>query len=358
MYFVKKRVVLYVLSWVLAVSANTNPQCNPLLPKQGPCPPVPALSQTIIEEFSENTGDWSIYSTPNNVVFTDEGLCLTMDGMYQNPGIQSNFYIMFGKVEVTLRAAGGRGIISSFYLQSDSLDEIDFEWFGGDPYEVQSNYFSKGNVTTYERGGYHAVRSPQEEFHTYTIDWTEEKLTWFVDFQPVRSLMNTSNEGYPQTPMRLFTGIWAGGDISNSPGTIDWAGGVVDYDDLPQSMVIEKAVVTDYSSGSMYRYTDKSGDWQSVEAIDGEINGRKQEAVVEFERLLNGEQLHRINRRNYSEEMENVDRMFKEGPVSDTPDSKETSPIQRNASGSLSAKGSLKLMILSFFLFTIISDFF
>lgn len=51
---------------------------------------------------------------------------------------------MFGKVEVVLKAAPGAGIVSSFVMQSDDLDEIDWEWLGSDPDEVQSNFFGKG----------------------------------------------------------------------------------------------------------------------------------------------------------------------------------------------------------------------
>ncbi len=40
--------------------------------------------------------------------------------------IVSNEYIFFGKVEVALKAANGTGIVSSFVMESDDLDEIDW----------------------------------------------------------------------------------------------------------------------------------------------------------------------------------------------------------------------------------------
>ena len=45
-----------------------------------------------------------------------------------------------------MRAAPGTGIVSSAILQSDDLDEIDWEWIGGSSTKAQSNYFGKGNV--------------------------------------------------------------------------------------------------------------------------------------------------------------------------------------------------------------------
>ena len=56
---------------------------------------------------------------------------------------------MFGKVDIELQAAPGAGIVSSFVLQSDTLDEIDWEWLGADPDEVQSNYVSISSMRTH-----------------------------------------------------------------------------------------------------------------------------------------------------------------------------------------------------------------
>jgi hypothetical protein len=42
--------------------------------------------------------------------------------------IVSAKYIFFGKVDVTMKAANGTGVVSSFVMESDDLDEID--WVG------------------------------------------------------------------------------------------------------------------------------------------------------------------------------------------------------------------------------------
>lgn len=54
---------------------------------------------------------------------------------------------MFGKVSVTTKASAGTGIVSSFILESDDLDEIDWEWLGSTDTSVESNFFGKANVT-------------------------------------------------------------------------------------------------------------------------------------------------------------------------------------------------------------------
>lgn len=41
-------------------------------------------------------------------------------------------------------------------------------------------------------------------------------------------------------------------------------------------MQVKSIKVTDYSTGKQYEYTDKTGSWQSIKAVDGKVNGRRQ----------------------------------------------------------------------------------
>ena len=189
----------------------------------------------------------------------------------------SAFHIMFGRISVTMKAAPGQGIVSSVVLQSATLDEIDLEWIGGDDAQVQTNYFGKGQVTTYNRGQFNPAPNNQKEFHTYTIDWTKDRILWAVDDTEIRTLTaDKAEEGqYPQTPMQVKFGSWAGGDPGNPEGTIQWAGGRTNYGDGPYTMVVQSISVSDYSTGKEYRYKDKSGSWESIEAVDGKVNGNE-----------------------------------------------------------------------------------
>lgn len=63
------------------------------------------------------------------------------------PTMQSNWYIFFGEVSVEMKVAPGTGIVSCAILESDDLDEIDWEWLGGTADQVETNYFGKGNTT-------------------------------------------------------------------------------------------------------------------------------------------------------------------------------------------------------------------
>jgi hypothetical protein len=210
-----------------------------------------------------------------NPTYGSDGVTFSVSGQGHSPQLNSVFYIMFGRVEVTMKAAPGAGIVSSLVLQSDDLDEIDMEWLGADSTEVQTNYFGKGQTTTYNRGQFHKTPENQSKFQTYTIDWTSDRIIFSVGGTVVRTLKASEAEAnqYPQTPMQVKFGAWSGGDSSNAPGTVEWARGPTNFAAGPFSMTVKSIAITDYSTGKEYRYKNTSGSWQSIEAVGGQING-------------------------------------------------------------------------------------
>lgn len=264
--------------------------CNPLLDSN--CEGLnEALASTISESFRDYSDYFDVFSENGKTSYTKSGLKLTIAERYDNPSIKSNFYIFFGKVEVTVKTAKGQGIVSSVFLQSDDLDEIDLEWIGGDPYTLQTNYFVRGNTSDYSRSGYHSMDNTQSQYHTYTIDWTLDSLKFSIDGTEVRNIQRkhtAKDYGYPETPMLIYVGAWVGGDKDNEKGTIEWAGGVTNYQEAPYIMKVEKIVVTDYSSGKFYQYVGNKGDWKSVKSVGGEVNGRILSANKEFKVVAHG----------------------------------------------------------------------
>ncbi|GAO13849.1 hypothetical protein UVI_02004320 [Ustilaginoidea virens] len=217
-------------------------------------------------------GPVNSFEASGSPTYGRDGVSLTVSRGGDAPQLQSLFYIMFGRVEMTLRAAPGAGIVSSLVLQSDDLDEIDVEWLGAAPDEVQTNYFGKGRTTTYNRGQLHAVPGTQARWITYAVDWTADRIVWTADGRVLRELpaAQAAPDQYPQTPMQVKFGAWAGGDPAyNAPGTVAWARGPTDFAKGPFAMHVRSVVVADYSTGKEYRYKDTSGTWQSIEAVGG-----------------------------------------------------------------------------------------
>lgn len=253
----------------LLATAQTFSSCNPT---QQSCPPNDGLGGTAF--FDLETAPSEFTMTPPTT-FGPDGATFTINRSGEGPTMKSKFYIMYGNVELVLRTARGKGVVTSAHLQSDVLDEIDWEWLGGDNGRVQSNYFRLGNTESYDRAAYHPNPGHQDGFHTYTIDWTSDRIQWSIDNTVVRELTPASSRGqYPQTPMNLHIGPWSGGDPEqNAEGTVEWAGGPIDWSTAPFVMNLRSIRVTDYSTGDQYRYNDNSGTVGSISAIGGQING-------------------------------------------------------------------------------------
>ncbi|PKS05401.1 hypothetical protein jhhlp_008777 [Lomentospora prolificans] len=251
-------------------NAQTSTDCNPL--DTNTCPADPALGTTISIDFTQGESD---YFTGSGPTYGDDGAVFTVAKSGDAPTLTSTFYIMFGRVEVKLKAAPGNGIVSSLVLQSDDLDEIDMEWMGYDGANVQSMYFDQG-VGPSTRLGILPIANNQEEFVDYVLDWTSERITWSIGGTVLRTLEagDASTSEYPQTPMMVKIGSWSAGDeATNAKGTVEWAHGPTDYSQGPFSMYVKSMVVTDYSTGDEYVYGDKSGAWTSIKAVNGVVNG-------------------------------------------------------------------------------------
>ncbi|EMC95766.1 glycoside hydrolase family 16 protein [Baudoinia panamericana UAMH 10762] len=250
-------------------ASQTYSKCNPT--QTSSCPADPALGTSTNIDFTK--GSSSAFTASGNPTYSSNGVGLTVAKAGDAPTLTSNWYIMFGRYDIVMKAAPGTGIVSSVVLQSDDLDEIDWEFLGGVGDQVQSNYFGKGQTTTFNRGAVHTVTNTEGQWHKYTVIWTSSQITWQIDGNTVRVLtMSAANGQYPQSPMQLKIGSWAGGDPSNPAGTIAWAGGTTSYAAGPFTMYVQSVSVQDYSTGKQYTYGDTSGSWTSIRSTGGAIN--------------------------------------------------------------------------------------
>jgi hypothetical protein len=85
-------------------------------------------------------------------------------------------------------------------------------------------------------GGNVSASNTDTVTHTYTLDWTPDTITWSVDGKALRTknkadTWNASGNRYdfPQTPSRIQMSLWPAGLASNGQGTVQWAGGLVDW---------------------------------------------------------------------------------------------------------------------------------
>ncbi|OJD32123.1 murein transglycosylase [Diplodia corticola] len=282
-------------------AAQLTTSCNPMNGSQFPCPADAGLCQTSTHVTDFTTGDDSNWRAADgtNLKYTSDGAEFTIADRYQAPTIETDFYIFYGRVSVAMKSSPGQGIVSSVTLASDVLDEIDWvtrppppppvsieeqttttdayplfiflqEFLGGNNTMVHSDYFGKGNGTVSDREGDHAVATPVDAWHTYTIDWTEERIEWIIDDVTVRTLAAADaldGANFPQTPAKVRMGTWAGGDPAKSYWTRLWAGGDTTYSSeagMPWTMTVAKVSITNYNPAESYSYTDGTGDSGSI----------------------------------------------------------------------------------------------
>jgi len=147
-------------------------------------------------------------------------------------------YMQYGTVTAKLKTSKWAGVVTAFITMSNVKDEIDWEWPGANTTQAQSNYFWLGKVSYPSTNG--EVESVSNDtysnYHEYTVDWQEDALTFSIDGNAVRTVTksNTLVNGvanYPTTPARVQLSIWPAGINTSAPGTIQWAGGMINWDD-------------------------------------------------------------------------------------------------------------------------------
>ncbi|RFU80318.1 cell wall glucanosyltransferase mwg1 [Trichoderma arundinaceum] len=262
------------------VAAQTSTECNPL---EKSCPADPAFGNDKENcDFTKGGCD-AFDSLPGTTLkYNGNGAVFSISTEKEAPTIRTGKYIFFGRIDVVVQAAAGPGIVTSAVLQSDDLDEIDWEWVGGDNGQAQTNYFSKGNTATYDRGAFHPVSNPLGSFHTYSVEWTSAGVNWLIDGSVVRTLNAANAEGgaagLPQTPMQVKLGTWVAGRKDAPEGTVQWAGGYTDFSKAPFLGYYKSISIVDYAgadgptskSVKEYIYGDHSGSWQSIKVELGD----------------------------------------------------------------------------------------
>ena len=259
--------ILSALGLIAVASAQTSTTCNPL---EKSCPIDPALAQSRTFDLTSEKGlDGFTVSAGKPVFDSESGAALAVTKEKRSSTrIDSSFYMFFGTLSVVMKAAPGAGIVSSIVLLSDDLDELDWEFVGNQYSQVQTNYYGKGNATTYTRGMNITMDNPTEDYHNYTYNWQKDKTEWILDGNVVRTLLPedaVNGTQYPQTPCAVHVGIWPAGDSANAAGTILWAGGEVDYSKGPYNMYVKSIEATDASTATSYKYGDTTGTWQSIQ---------------------------------------------------------------------------------------------
>jgi beta-glucanase (GH16 family) len=141
------------------------------------------------------------------------------------------FAQQYGRFEIRCRVPKGKGIWPAFWLLPDPLGwppEIDvLETLGHEPQKVYFTHHFRGEQRQRKSdGGSWNGPDFSAGFHEFAIEWTAERIVWFVDgvqrFQSEKSI--------PQTKMYLLANLAVGGD---------WPGAPDDQTPFPSAMEVD-----------------------------------------------------------------------------------------------------------------------
>jgi Glycosyl hydrolases family 16 len=203
------------------------------------------------------TADWVGQGEP---VLYNGTVLLTMPPHSVGTVLATTEYMWYGSVTAKLKTSRDAGVVTAFILFSDVKDEIDYEFVGTELNIAQTNYYFQGipncephfalctllchevykaNLEHYLDDNSANITMTSDTYanwHEYQIQWTPDTITWLVDGQVGRVKKRsetwnaTANQwAYPQTPSRVQISLWPGGADTNAKGTVDWAGGPIDW---------------------------------------------------------------------------------------------------------------------------------
>lgn len=173
---------------------------------------------------------------------SDDALLLQMPNQSTGTVVSSTKYLWFGKIGASMKTSHDHGVITAMITYSDVKDEIDFESLGFNLTNPQTNYYSLG-ILNYTNTKNSSTSDTFQNWHYYEMDWKEDKIEWLIDGELVRTLerddtwnSSTHRYDYPSTPSRVQFSLWPGGSTLNGLGTIEWAGGEINWnsDDIKQ----------------------------------------------------------------------------------------------------------------------------
>lgn len=134
-------------------------------------------------------------------------------------------------------------------------------------------------------GGKSSTSNTVQTEHTYTVDWQPDQMSWAIDGTVSRTVYkndtwnSTDNKyHYPQTPARVQLSLWPAGLSTNGKGTIEWAGGLINWDSPYMQNGYYYAVVKEVSvecydppSDAASTSGDKSYYYVNTEGLESDV---------------------------------------------------------------------------------------
>jgi beta-glucanase (GH16 family) len=138
---------------------------------------------------------------------------------------------LYGRVEVRAKLPGGRGVWPAIWMLGTNRNagwpacgEIDImEFVGFEPDKIHGTIHTGkyNHVKKTQKGATVEVKAPCDDFHIYAIEWSADKIDFFVDDQKYFSFANehTGHDAWPfDQSQYLILNTAIGGDWGGAKG--------------------------------------------------------------------------------------------------------------------------------------------
>lgn len=167
----------------------------------------------------------------DNVKVAEDGkaVMLSLDKR-TGSGLLSQDMYMYGLFSASIKLPDDytAGLVVAFYTSNGDIfpgthDELDFEFLGnirGKEWRIQTNVYGNGSTAFGREERYTLWFDPTEDFHQYTILWTDKRTLFLIDDVPIREILKTEAMGahYPAKPMSVYATVWDGSDWATKGG--------------------------------------------------------------------------------------------------------------------------------------------
>ncbi|KAJ8760568.1 hypothetical protein K2173_015235 [Erythroxylum novogranatense] len=167
----------------------------------------------------------------DNLVIRRDGntVHLSLDERTGSGFVSHDLYLHgYFSASIKLPADYTAGVVIAFYMSNGDIfeknhDEIDFEFLGnirGKDWRIQTNIYGNGSTSVGREERYGLWFDPSNDFHQYSILWTDSQIVFYVDNVPIRKIERTVSMGleFPSKPMSLYATIWDGSDWATNGG--------------------------------------------------------------------------------------------------------------------------------------------
>ncbi len=168
---------------------------------------------------------------------------------YNGAELYSSESVKYGRFDVRMKTIAGSGTVSSFFTyynesyvgSPEPWREIDIEVLGKSTSIWQSNIITGNAASKVTSEGIHNFPNLNQEYHTYSVEWTPDYIAWFFDGQEIRRTTGQQVTDCQTKNMSYRFNLW----ISDVP---EWVG-AFNESILPVYQYINWMTYSEYTPG-------------------------------------------------------------------------------------------------------------